>query len=168
MREGEAERIARVQAEEEQEAEEEEEDDDDDEDEDEEGEDDDDEEDEGEEEEEVDPYALPVDGQHNMYEDRYFKRNENLRSKFNEVELDSFMKILNIKPYTQWQDNTVTQYKTATVAYEDESQETDPYFHLIAEVERKHLEKLQANEFRRGTEVKVVPDARKAPNLSRR
>lgn len=33
-------------------------------------------------------------------EDRYFVHNETLKKKFNEVEIDSFMKILNIKPIT--------------------------------------------------------------------
>lgn len=35
-------------------------------------------------------------------EDRYFLHGENLRNKFNEVELDSFMKLLNVKPFKQW------------------------------------------------------------------
>jgi len=44
---------------------------------------------------------------------------------------------------------------------------TDPYFHLLAEVERKHLDRKEAMNFRRGTEIKLVPDARKAPVFSR-
>ncbi len=39
---------------------------------------------------------------HIPMEDSYFQRGENLRNKFNEVELDSFMKLLNIKPHKQW------------------------------------------------------------------
>lgn len=35
-------------------------------------------------------------------QDRYFERNEKLHQKFNEVELDSFMKLLNINPTPQW------------------------------------------------------------------
>jgi TATA-binding protein-associated factor Taf7 len=102
MKEGEMERVAREQAEAD-EDEEEEGDDDDDDDEDEEGEDDEEEADEEEEEEEIDPYALPAEiNTSARYNDRYFKRNENLHTKFNEVELDGFMKILDIKPYRQW------------------------------------------------------------------
>jgi hypothetical protein len=77
------------------------------------------------------------------------------------------MKLLNVKPYVQWEDNTVHHYRLGTHTYEDEAQQTDPYFHLLAEVERKHLEKTQAVEFRRGTEVKIVVDKRKMPNFSR-
>lgn len=35
-------------------------------------------------------------------ESRYFKHGEDLKNKFNEVELDSFMKLLNVKPHSQW------------------------------------------------------------------
>jgi hypothetical protein len=73
------------------------------------------------------------------------------------------MKLLNIKPLVQWQDDTVHHYKVGTHTYEDESQETDPYFHMIAEVERKHLERTESLNFRMGTEIKFIPDARKAP-----
>ncbi len=36
---------------------------------------------------------------HAKFEDRYFQHGENLRGKFNEIELDSFMKLLNVKPH---------------------------------------------------------------------
>jgi hypothetical protein len=39
----------------------------------------------------------------------------------------------------------------------------DPYFHLLAEVERKHVERQQALKFRRGSEVKIVVDQKKMP-----
>jgi hypothetical protein len=86
---------------EEEEEEEEEDDDDEDEDEDEEGEGDGDEEEEedDEEEEEEDVTAVPNDIlAEPRYDDRYFDHHEKLRDRFNEVELDSFMKLLNIKP----------------------------------------------------------------------
>ena len=54
-------------------------------------------------------------------------------------------------------------YKSGVHAYEDESQELDPYFHLLAEVERKHVERQQALQFRRGSEVKIVVDQKKMP-----
>lgn len=45
----------------------------------------------------------PVDKQaHPDPESRYFKHGENLKNKFNELELDSFMKLLNVKPHNQW------------------------------------------------------------------
>lgn len=54
-------------------------------------------------------------------ESRYFTRGENLRNKFNEIELDSFMKLLNVKPFKQWQDTSVHHYKLGVHTYEDES-----------------------------------------------
>lgn len=91
-------------------------------------------------------------------EDRFFKHNETLRGKYNEVELDQFMKILNVKPIPQWQENNSHHYKAGIHDYEDESQELDPYYHLLGEVERKHLDRQRAYDFRRGTEVKIVLD----------
>ena len=99
------------------------------------------EEDEEEVEEEAEEEFASGTGPQFKVEDRYFMHNEKLRDRFNEVELDGFMKMLNIKPYTQWQDDTVHHYKLGNHNYEDEAQMTDPYFHILAEVERKHLEK---------------------------
>jgi hypothetical protein len=159
-------------AEEEEEEEEDDDDEDEDEDEDEEegeeGEGDEEDEEEEEEEEMEDPTAVPnhVIG-HNGMDDSYFLHNESLRERFNEVELDGFMKMLNIKPITQWEDDTTHHYKVGTHAYEDEAQATDPYFHLLAEVERKHAQRIHSYDFRRGTEVKFVMDPRKKPNFSK-
>ena len=153
--------------------EEEEDEDEDDEDEDEEG----DEEgeggdDEGEEEEEEeedddgveDPLQLPSPRQVAPPEEsRYFMHDETMRESFNEVELDSFMKLLNVKPVPQWEETSTHHYKVGTHAYEDEAQELDPYFHLLAEVERKHAERHQAFEWRKGSEIKFVLDPRKTP-----
>jgi hypothetical protein len=56
---------------------------------------------------------------HAELEDRYFLHGENLRNKFNEVELDSFMKLLNVKPYKQWEDTSTHHYKLGVHTYED-------------------------------------------------
>ena len=153
---------------EEEEEEEEEEDEDEDEDEDEEGEGEegeegDEEEEEDDEEEEEEEMPDEIIGHAPTVEDRYFLHNEKLRGKFNENELDSFMKLLNVKPLEQWEDESTHHYKVGTHTYEDDSQHLDPYFHLLAEVERKHMERQQTMDFRRGTEVKFVLDPKKKP-----
>jgi hypothetical protein len=38
--------------------------------------------------------------------------------------------------------------------YEDDAQQLDPAYHLLAEVERQFADRLAVEEFRRGTEVK--------------
>jgi len=43
----------------------------------------------------------------------------------------------------------------------------DPYYHLLAEVERKHMERAQARRFRSGSEIKFVMDKRKRPVFSK-
>ena len=70
-------------------------------------------------------------------EDRVFRAGESLRSKYSEVEIDSFMKLLGVKPRTQWQDTSTHHYKLGMHKYEDEAQEMDPDFHLLSESERK-------------------------------
>jgi hypothetical protein len=100
---------------------------------------------------------------HIPMEDKYFMHGENLRNKFNEVELDSFMKLLNVKPHRQWQDTSIHHYKLGAHTYEDDSQELDPNFHILAEVERKHAEKIAVEEFRKGSEVKFEVSSSKRP-----
>lgn len=65
----------------------------------------------GEEEEEVIPGARPVREwgddkpdqiQTTEMDSRVFRGNEKLRKRFNEVEIDNFMKLLAIKPHVQW------------------------------------------------------------------
>ena len=121
----------------------------------------------GEEEEEEEPEApawpqmekIP----HMQMEDKYFYRGENLRNKFNEVELDAFMRLLNVKPHKQWQDTSLHHYKLGAHTYEDDAQHLDPAFHLLAEVERKYQEKLAVEEFRKGSEIKFEVSNTKRP-----
>jgi hypothetical protein len=106
---------------------------------------------------------------HVPMEDKYFMHGENLRNKFNEVELDSFMRLLNVKPHKQWEDTSVHHYKLGTHTYEDDSQHLDPNFHILAEVERRHAEKIAVEEFRKGSEVKFeVSDAKRPAHYNYR
>ena len=77
-----------------------------------------------------------------FYEDKYFVHGENLKSRFNEVELGAFMKLLNVKPVSQWQDDSVHHYKMGVHTYEDNAQELDPTYHILGEVEREHAERI--------------------------
>ena len=74
-------------------------------------------------------------------EQRYFMHGEQLKNRFNEQELDAFMRLLNVRPTEQWQDDTIHHGKAGLKDYEDDAQMLDPEYHLIAEVERKHLDK---------------------------
>lgn len=83
---------------------------------------------EGEEEEEAGPLGneepeLRTDPQIESYggEDQYFMHGEKMRSKFNELEIDSFFKLLKIRPQQQWQDDSVHHYKMGIHTYEDDS-----------------------------------------------
>ena len=57
--------------------------------------------------------------QHGKVDSRVFRGNEKLRSRFNEVEIDNFMKLLAIKPHVQWEDKSFFHYKLGAHKYED-------------------------------------------------
>lgn len=58
---------------------------------------------------------------HIAVEDRFFMGNEKLRTKYSEVEIGAFMKILNVKPLRQWQDESHYHNKLGQHRYEDDS-----------------------------------------------
>jgi hypothetical protein len=87
-------------------------------------------------------------------EDRYFIGRKELREEFSEVEIGAFMKLLGVKPFRQWQDTSTYHYKLGLHAYEDESQELDPDFHVLSEIERREAEKSETRKFRSGQEIK--------------
>lgn len=94
-------------------------------------------------------------------DDRFFRAGESLRGKYSDVEIDQFMKLLNVKPYKQWQDQSTHHYKLGVHSYEDQNQELDPDFHVLSEYERKHAQREMTRQWRSGSEVKFVIDGRK-------
>jgi hypothetical protein len=52
------------------------------------------------------------------------------------------MKLLNVKPIAQWQDESIHHYKMGVHSYEDRAQELDPAYHIIGEVEREYAERI--------------------------
>ncbi len=66
------------------------------------------------------------------------------------------MRLLNVKPHRNWKDTSVYHWRLGAHTYEDEGQMHDPFYHMLGEVERKHVEKLQTEEFRSGPEVRFV------------
>lgn len=101
-------------------------------------------------------------------QDRYFGRNEKLHERFNEVELDSFMKLLNVNPNPQWMDRSLYHYKLGIHRYEDDGQEFDSDFHLLGEVEREHNERYEVEQFRKGSEVKFSVGEKEPIHTKRR
>jgi hypothetical protein len=78
-----------------------------------------------------------------------------LRNKYSEVEIGAFMKVLNVKPNKQWEDETTHHYKLGVHDYEDEAQELDETFHILSEEERKAAELQKTREWRKGAEIKI-------------
>lgn len=78
------------------------------------------------------------------------------------------MKLLNVKPFKQWEDTSTHHYKLGVHTYEDDSQQLDPFYHLLGEVERKHAERKLVEDFRKGTEVKFEVSEKKPARHSYR
>lgn len=56
------------------------------------------------------------------YQDRFFLGSyDKMRDQYSNVEIDAFMKILNIKPHRQWEDKHIYHYKMGLHRYEDEA-----------------------------------------------
>lgn len=53
-------------------------------------------------------------------EDRFFRAGESLRGRYNEVEIDNFLKLLGVKARSQWQDTHSYHHKQGLHQYEDE------------------------------------------------
>ena len=75
------------------------------------------------------------------------------------------MKILNVKPRRQGQDQSTHHYKLGAKNYEDDSQKHDIHYHILAEVEREMANKVQVREFRKGTEIKFQVGDEKVPKF---
>lgn len=96
--------------------------------------------------------------------DRFFigkNTDKELRDAFSDVEIGAFMKVLNVKPYNQWEDKHTHHYKLGTHTYEDEAQELDPQYHLLSEAERDEAELHRVREWRKGAEVRFELDEKK-------
>ena len=94
-------------------------------------------------------------------EDRFFRDGETLRGQYSEVELDAFMKLLSVRPRSQWQDTSLHHWRLGLHAYEDQNQELDPDFHILSEQERKWADRGETEKWRSGSEVKFVVGGRK-------
>lgn len=88
--------------------------------------------------------------------DRLFLGQEKLRDRYNNNEVDTFMRLLAVKPNLQWEDQSTHHYKLGVHTYEDMAQELDQSFHTLSEVERVHADRLETKNHRQGHEVKFA------------
>lgn len=86
----------------------------------------------------------------------YFGKHDTLRNRFTDPEIEGFMKILDVKPYRNWRNTAEYHHSLGVHAYEDDSQKLDPEFHLLAEVEREHLERITTKKHRSGATVRFT------------
>jgi hypothetical protein len=91
----------------------------------------------------------------------YFNRGEKIKDRFNDEEIDSFMKLLDVKPFRNWKDESKFHSRLGLHATEDFGQQADPEYHMVGEVEREHFEKNIFRQHRKGAIVRFVIDEKK-------
>jgi hypothetical protein len=64
------------------------------------------------------------------------------------------MKLLNVKPQTMWQNQSLYHHSMGRKAYHDDAQRVDPEYHLLSDTERKHYETSLFRGHRKGAEVR--------------
>jgi hypothetical protein len=140
-------------------------------------EDDDDEEGEGEEEEvhnmpfrelDLEENVEPVDWENEMYplskvhpDTEYLDLDESVRDKYDNIELESFMKFLDLKPFFAWEDNAGYHNRLGLHTLEDWAQISDPEYYMLGEVERETFEKGIFRVHRSGSTVRQRHPAQK-------
>ncbi len=78
------------------------------------------------------------------------------------------MKLLNVTPRYQWEDEAKHNIYTGARTFEDSAQKRDPFVLLMGEIERKHMTRMLVREWRRGSEVRFVLDDTKNPIFNNR
>lgn len=86
----------------------------------------------------------------------YFNSDEKLFDKFDEVELDTFMKFLDVQPFRNWQDKAGYHHHMGLHNPEDFSQRVDPEYHMLGEVEREEFERMIFRGHRSGSTVRFT------------
>ena len=84
----------------------------------------------------------------------FFHEGETIREKFDDIELENFMKLLNVSPFRNWKDHSKWHNRIGFHAPEDHAQRVDPDYHMFGEVEREEFEKMVFRQHRSGTTVR--------------
>ena len=69
--------------------------------------------------EEAPEWPEPNDPEPKHTQPAMFNENENIRDRYSESELESFMKILNVKPFGGWNDTALYHHSTGLHFYDD-------------------------------------------------
>eukprot|EP00345_Euplotes_harpa_P003770 CAMPEP_0168318128 /NCGR_PEP_ID=MMETSP0213-20121227/293_1 /TAXON_ID=151035 /ORGANISM="Euplotes harpa, Strain FSP1.4" /LENGTH=599 /DNA_ID=CAMNT_0008319133 /DNA_START=495 /DNA_END=2294 /DNA_ORIENTATION=- len=96
----------------------------------------------------------------------YFDETEGLRQKFDDIELESFMKLLDVQPFKNWTDTSDSHMRIGVHVPIDFSQRIDPEFHMAGEVEREHFERIIFRKHRTGAIVRFALGTKK-PKFNR-
>ena len=90
------------------------------------------------------------------HDSAFFGLTGKLDDKYDNLELESFMKFLDVKPFLGWRDTAGYHNRVGLHSVEDFSQRVDPEFHMLAEVERESFERKVFTQHRKGSTVRFV------------
>lgn len=93
-----------------------------------------------------------------------FGATDKIFDKYEDAELDSFMKFLDVQPFLGWRDRAGYHSRLGLHSIEDFSQRVDPDYWMLSEVEREMFERRIFKEHRQGSTVRFVVDGSK-PNF---
>jgi len=91
-----------------------------------------------------------------VFDSQYFGVDDTLRDRYDNLELESFMKFLDVKPFLSWRDVGGYHDRLGLHSVEDFSQRVDPEYHMLGEIEREDFEKKIFNTHRTGSTVRFV------------
>lgn len=86
----------------------------------------------------------------------YFNPGESIRDRFDDNEIESFMKFLDITPFRNWKSTSHYHNRIGFHVPEDFAQRVDPEYHMAGEVEREMFERLLFRKHRSGATVRFV------------
>lgn len=100
------------------------------------------------------PISKPKYSQLAYHGSPYFDQDEKIYEKYEDMELEGFMRLLNVQPFRNWQDKTRYQDRLGLVSPADLAQMVDPEQKMVGEVEREMFEKIIFAKHRDGTTVR--------------
>ena len=80
----------------------------------------------------------------------YFDEFEQIQDRFNDMELEGFARLLDVKPFINWQDNTHYMDRVGAHSADDFAQMVDPEHKLAGEIEREIFERMIFTKHRNG------------------
>ena len=102
------------------------------------------------------PYTKPKWSLQKPQTSEIFDYNEEIFEKYTKVEIESFMKLLDIQPFRNWDDKAGYHQQFGRHYINDPGQRTDAEYYMAGEIEREMFEKMVFTQHRSGAIVRFA------------